>query len=471
MQFNSISFLLFLAIVLAIHNAPLSWRARKLNLLVASYVFYAAWNPPFVLLLWASTGVDWFVARAIARSTTAARRRALLCVSLAVNLGALSFFKYGGFLLENFVALCGALGFDFNPAKPDIILPVGISFYTFQTLSYTLDVYAGRARPWHSFLDYALYVTFFPQLVAGPIVRSSTFLPQCETERRSTGALLGRGFALLVLGLFMKVVVADGLLAPVVEQVYDGRSFPGFVSAWLGTFAFAGQIFCDFAGYSTCAIGVAMCLGFELPRNFHFPYAAAGFSDFWARWHISLSTWLRDYLYIPLGGNRYGITRTQVNLMLTMLIGGLWHGAAWTFVIWGGLHGLFLVAERPLRGWLTAHRALPVRIAHVALTFACVCIAWVFFRTDNLDAARQILTPMLTGRSLEGALVVSRLDTWIVLGTTSLMLLLHFTLRDVDLYASLERVPWWARSVAIACMLLMVVTMHGEDRAFIYFQF
>ena len=272
-----------------------------------------------------------------------------LVVSLSVNLGLLGFFKYGTFLLDNFITFSELLGIPFTPAKPDIILPVGISFYTFQTLSYTLDIYFRKSRPWSSFLDYALFVTFFPQLVAGPIVRSSEFLPQCLTPRRATLERFSWGLILLVSGLFQKIVVADGLLAPIVEKVYDTGMVPDTLSAWCGTLAFSGQIFCDFAGYSSCAIGVAMCLGFKIPDNFRSPYAAIGFSDFWGRWHISLSSWLRDYLYIPLGGNRKGAAGTYINLMLTMLIGGLWHGASWTFVFWGGLHGLYLAVERMFR--------------------------------------------------------------------------------------------------------------------------
>jgi alginate O-acetyltransferase complex protein AlgI len=471
MQFNSFSFLLLFAAVLAVHNSPLTWRARKFGLLIASYLFYAAWNPPFVLLLWGSTLVDWFVARALHRTTGLGQRRGLLFISLGVNLGALVFFKYGGFLLENFVALSAVVGVEFHPAAPDIVLPVGISFYTFQTLSYTLDIYRNQARPWHSFLDYALYVTFFPQLVAGPIVRSNTFLPQCEDTRRTTGPALGLGLALLVLGLFMKIVIADGLLAPVVERVFDATVPVTFASGWFGTVAFAGQIFCDFAGYSTCAIGIAMSLGFTLPRNFHFPYAATGLSNFWTRWHISLSTWLRDYLYISLGGSRRSLSRTQINLMITMLIGGLWHGASWTFVVWGGLHGLYLVVERPFRSQLARVRAWPLRLLHVGITFFLVCIAWVFFRAVSVAHAMAMLRPMLTGRVVEGGLVLTPTDYFVVSATMSTMLVLHFVLRDVDLYGSLERLPWWMRSVLLATMLFAIITMPGEDRAFIYFQF
>jgi len=337
--FNSLTFVAFFAIVLLLHNLPFGWRTKKVNLLLASYLFYAAWNPPFVALLWLSTIVDWYVAKALHRAEGTAKRRGLLWVSIVVNLGILGFFKYGGFLLENFVALVGALGLDFHPAAPDLILPVGISFYTFQTMAYSLDVYLRRAEPAKSFLDFALFVTFFPQLVAGPIVRPTHLVPQFEQPRKATSRQLLWGLGLMTLGIFEKVVIADGALAPTVDDVFGAKGYVPFLDAWLGAMAFSGQIFCDFAGYSTTAIGAALCLGFSIPNNFRFPYAAVGFSDFWRRWHISLSTWLRDYLYIPLGGNRKGNIRTYVNLSVTMLLGGLWHGASWTFVVWGGLHG------------------------------------------------------------------------------------------------------------------------------------
>lgn len=306
MVFNSLTFLLFFAVVTALHYVPLPWRTRKANLLLASYLFYAAWNPPFVLLLWFSTMVDWYLAGRIHQSTDDHRRRWLLSLSILTNLGLLGYFKYGYFVLNNLVGVLSAAGIEYRPADLDIILPIGISFYTFQTLSYTIDVYRRRLTPGKSFLDYALYVTFFPQLVAGPIVRAGEFLPQCLTPRRATGSQFGWGLILLVVGLFQKVVLADTLLSPVVDKVYGAGSGIGTIEAWIGTLAFSGQIFFDFAGYSTCAIGVAMCLGFSLPDNFRYPYGAIGFSEFWQRWHISLSSWLRDYLYVPLGGSRHG---------------------------------------------------------------------------------------------------------------------------------------------------------------------
>ena len=346
MVFNSLTFVVFFVMVLLLHNLPLSWGVKKINLLVASYLFYAAWNPPFILLLWASTVVDWLVARQIHRQEAPTRRKAWLIVSLVVNLGFLGFFKYGNFALVNWHALMNAVGVHYRQTEWNILLPVGISFYTFHSMSYTLDIYWKRVEPIPKLFDFALFVAFFTQLVAGPILRTSDLVPQFARPRTATRNQLCWGLALMTFGLFEKVVLADGAFAPVADAVFRAKGPVNSLDAWLGTLAFSGQIFCDFAGYSIVAIGAALCLGFNIPNNFRFPYAATGFSDFWRRWHISLSTWLRDYLYIPLGGNRKGEARTYANLMTTMLLGGLWHGANWTFVVWGGLHGAYLAAER-----------------------------------------------------------------------------------------------------------------------------
>jgi D-alanyl-lipoteichoic acid acyltransferase DltB (MBOAT superfamily) len=359
-----------------------------------------------------------------------------------------------------------------------IVLPVGISFYTFQTLSYTIDIYRGNAKPWSSFLDFALFVTFFPQLVAGPILRAADFLPQCNNPRTPTSTQFYWSLWLVLLGLFQKVVLADTLLAPTVELVYDAIEAPTFASAWIGTMAFAGQIFFDFAGYSTCAIGVAGCLGFVLPDNFRFPYAAVGLADFWKRWHISLSTWLRDYLYIPLGGNRKGWFRTNVNLMVTMLLGGLWHGASWNFVLWGGLHGTLLVIER----WLRRIGAMPERVSElpplhrtigVALTFVAVCFTWVFFRSESLDRSVLISGAMLGFASTDAARLVGSLDMLMSVPPIVLLLGAHWLMRDSDLERAMVRyhVPVWLYGVLSALMIIGIAFSSGEDRAFIYFQF
>jgi len=472
LQFNSYVFAAFFAIVLAGYNLPgLSWRGQKVWLLVTSYLFYAAWDPVFIALVWLSTFVDWTAARLITRAKTPSRRRGLLIISLIINLGVLGYFKYGNFVLGNLVSALHAIGIDYQPARFDIILPIGISFYTFHTLSYTLDIYLGRTTPWRSFLDFALYVTFFPALIAGPILRASQFLPQCAQPRRTTGRLLAWGLTLVVLGLFEKCVVADVMLAPAADLVFTASPV-GAADAWTGTLAFAGQIFCDFAGYSTCAIGVALCLGFSLPDNFRFPYAAVGFSEFWTRWHISLSTWLRDYLYIPLGGNRAGVVRTYVNLMLTMLIGGLWHGASWTFVVWGGLHGAYLIGERlvsrvlPPGAWRARAGA---RFAGAMLTFVLVCIAWVFFRAASFAEAFAILEGMFG--VARGPRVLPLVNYEIVGVVTVALLATHWAMRARPLEDLVERTPWLVRSLALGTMIVAIIIMQGQDRAFIYFQF
>ncbi len=474
MLFNSFSFLQFFAVVLVLHYLPFPWAVKKFNLLVASYLFYAAWNPPFVVLIWLSTLVDWYVVKGLARTERRALRRLLLLTSLTCNLGLLGFFKYGGFVLENFTAAVNAIGIPYAPAAPNIILPVGISFYTFQTLSYTIDVYRGQARGWHSFLDYALYVTFFPQLVAGPIVRATDFLPQCIQPRVANLQQLGWGLCLLVLGLFQKIVLADAFFAPIADKVFANAQHLPTLDAWIGTLAFAGQIFCDFAGYSTCAIGAALCLGFHIQDNFRFPYAAVGFSDFWRRWHISLSSWLRDYLYIPLGGNRYGPSRTYAALFTTMLLGGLWHGAAWTFVIWGALHGSYLIVERLLTQRVPAWRVWrmwPTRLVLALFTFAMVCFAWVPFRAQSFADA-YAMAGSLFGRLPETHWSEVRTnEAGLVLALMAGMLVLQGALRDSSVEAAVQRIPWWLRGIGLGGMIVAMALTAGDDRAFIYFQF
>ena len=473
MIFNSLTFVAFFAAVLALHYSPFfSWHQKKINLLLASYLFYAAWNPPFVILLWVSTVVDWWAAQAMVRSDKQATRRAWMIVSVVVNLGMLGYFKYGEFLLQNFVAFAASIGVEYRPPEWNIVLPVGISFYTFATLSYTLDVYLRRAKPAKHFLDYALFVTFFPHLVAGPIMRPTELVPQFAESRRATPHQLYFGFALIILGLFQKVVLADGFLAPVVEKVYDAREgVPTMIDAWVATLAFSGQIFCDFAGYSSTAIGVALCLGFAMPDNFRFPYAAVGFSDFWRRWHITLSSWLRDYLYIPLGGNRHGPARTYAALMGTMLLGGLWHGAAWTFVVWGGLHGLYLAAERWLKGKFGGWKPGPAQfLALGILTYALVNLTWVFFRAKNFTVASNMLTSMagLADKPVAMIALLPMIYAMVIVGG---IFTTHWVMRDKTLEIAVERTPAWVVGALLGIMAIAVVAEQGKGSAFIYFQF
>jgi len=473
MVFNSLTFILFFALVLGLHHLPFSWRVKKFNLLLASCLFYAAWNPPFVALLLGAAVVDFWLARWIDRVESPTLRTMGLALSLGLNLGLLCFFKYANFMLANFVQFLAWFGISFQAAAPDVVLPLGISFYTFETISYLIDVYRRRIKAWDSFLDYALFLTFFPHLVAGPIVRAADFLPQCQQPRRASGEQLGWGLALMAIGLFEKVLLADVFFAPVADRVFAAKTTIGGGDAWIGALAFSGQIFFDFAGYSTCGIGAALCLGFVLKNNFHFPYAAIGFSDFWRRWHISLSSWLRDYLYIPLGGNRVSPLRCNANLLITMLLGGLWHGASWTFVAWGGLHGCYLMGERFLRPRLEHFQVLQSRACAVlamALTYVLVLVSWVFFRAPDFHSAYAILGEMfrLSGRPLA---VLSAGEATVVLAGVAIMVFGQWVMRDSSIERLVERMPWWARSVSLALIVAVIVLTPGEDRAFIYFQF
>ena len=471
MVFNSLTFLVFFALVLFLHNLPFSWKTKKTNLLIASYLFYAAWNPPFIILLWVSTVVDWYAAQKLVHAQKQSARRFWMLLSVVVNLGMLAYFKYGTFMLENFQLLMSSIGVNYIAPEWNIILPVGISFYTFATLSYTLDIYLKRAQPAKNFLDYALFVTFFPHLVAGPIMRPTELVPQFVEPRKANASMIRFGLALMTLGLFQKVVLADTFLAPAAEKVYDGMVAPGMLDAWMGTLAFSGQIFCDFAGYSTTAIGAALCLGFAMPDNFRFPYAAIGFSDFWRRWHITLSTWLRDYLYIPLGGNRHGPARTYMALMLTMLIGGLWHGASWTFVVWGGLHGLYLSVERILRGRFSTYTPGPWALFGFALlTYTLINITWVFFRADGFGKAWTVLSGMFGGNA--GAEPI--LSTYYLLTvalTVGGIVFTHWRMRTQTLEMAVAKVPTLVLSVALAIMAFAIIIVQGDGSAFIYFQF
>ena len=471
MVFNSLTFVMFFVVVLALHSMPFKWTTKKVNLLVASYLFYAAWNPPFIILLWISTVVDWYAAQKLVHAEKPAARRAWMLLSVVANLGMLSYFKYGHFLLENFSLLMSHIGVAYQAPQFDIILPVGISFYTFATMSYTLDIYLRRAEPAKNFLDYALFVTFFPHLVAGPIMRPTELVPQFAEPRKATPEMLRFGLALIVLGMFQKIVLADSFLASAAEMVYDGKGAPGALDAWIATLAFSGQIFCDFAGYSTTAIGVAMCLGFAMPDNFRFPYAAVGFSDFWRRWHITLSTWLRDYLYIPLGGNRHGEARLYLALVLTMLLGGLWHGASWTFVVWGALHGTYLVIERLLRRQFGGYQPGAFTLFLFGLlTFALVNIAWVFFRAKTFGKAWQILTGMF-GAAGKAAPILPTMQLVTVALIITGIVFAHWRLRNRTLESAVARVHPWVIAVVLAFMAFAIVIAQGDSNAFIYFQF
>ncbi len=382
MPFNSVEFLCFFCLLLLLLVWTHKDQAQKIIYLIASYLFYMWWNPVFILLIIFSTAVDFFVGKKIADG---AYKKRWLWVSICANLGLLAFFKYFGFFEENLLWLMRSMGSEPSWTSLNIILPVGISFYTFQTMSYSIDIYRGNLKPTKSFLDFAVFVSFFPQLVAGPIVRASEFLPQLEVKRSLDFSKLN--LILIGKGLFKKVIIADNL-AFFVDRIFENPELYPSAIIWIAAFCFSIQIYCDFSGYTDIAIGVAGVLGFKFPHNFNKPYFAVSPSDFWRRWHITLSRWLRDYLYISLGGNRNGTYMTYRNLFLTMLLGGLWHGASWNFVLWGFLHGFILIVYRFfkldafIKSW--SKFSLPSILNYLFFQYF-VILTWITFRVEDFD--------------------------------------------------------------------------------------
>ena len=470
MVFNSLVFLVFFGVVYSLYRL-LPHRGQNTLLLVASYFFYGWWDWRFLSLILLSTSVDFIAGWIIGNAEPGQRRRRIaLCISVTTDLTVLGFFKYFNFFAENLVGLLQQLGVAASIHHLQIILPVGISFYTFQTMSYTLDIYRGQLRPTRNFLDFATFVAFFPQLVAGPIERAAHLLPQIVNPRTVTRAGIESGAWLIAWGLFKKCVIADNL-AVIVDGVFNGGAPTGAV-ALLAVYAFAFQIFCDFSGYSDIARGLGRLMGVELMVNFNNPYFALNPKDFWARWHISLSSWLRDYLYIPLGGNRKGPRRMYINLALTMLLGGLWHGAAWTFVIWGAFHGLLLVGYHAwsrrfsVKGAVDSGRWLWLRRAGM---FHLVCLGWLFFRADSVGQVAAMLREMVghfawnaEAANMLAAILLLCLPLWLVQ-------LLQVKTRDLLAPAGLSLVP---RTALYAVMILMFLALGNTGGgAFIYFQF
>lgn len=467
---TSVFWFFFFAVVVAFYTLPR--RARTPLLLVASYVFYMAWDWRFAGLILMSTAIDYGVGRAM-NDRTPRGRRGLLVLSLVVNLGILGFYKYFDFFVESFA---GLFGLDPASATLGLVLPVGVSFYTFQSMSYTIDVYRGRLQPVRSAVDFALFVAFFPQLVAGPIVRAATFFPQLRAWSAPDGLRLREAIQLILFGLVKKMVLADRFAMIADPHFADPGTDP--VAAWVGVFAFAMQIFFDFSGYTDIARGCALVLGFDFPVNFRRPYLATSITDFWHRWHISLSNWLRDYLYVPLGGNRHGTWKTYRNLMLTMLLGGLWHGAAWTFVVWGAWHGALLAIERALghatRGSVLARLVdTPgLRPLRVLWTFVLVCAGWVVFRAPDLATARSLF---------EGLFAVDQFVEWKAFTEVAPALWWGTALTLVvawleDRYGLLSRLPRQSSVVQVmlyvVCLwLLEFFAVVDQSIPYVYFQF
>ncbi|MCP4262242.1 MAG: MBOAT family protein [Planctomycetes bacterium] len=470
MNFVSFSFLFLLAVVLVIRMISDRYGLRNtylVALLIASMVFYGWFVPIYLVLILFSSAVDFVAGRQLALDDRPKQRRLWLTASLVANLGLLGTFKYFDFFLENLEGLGQSLIYTgIILPRLDVILPIGISFYTFQSMSYTIDIYRGEIKPVKRFWKFLLYVSLFPQLVAGPIVRAKDFLYQIGRIRRIRLSVWSQGLYLMIQGFFLKMVIADHCGAMVDEYWAQGVGSDGngFMSLYT-TVLFSMQIFCDFAGYTNIARGVAYLLGFRLPINFNSPYVAASFSEFWRRWHITLSTWLRDYLYISLGGNRKGTARTYANLLIVMLLGGLWHGAANTFVIWGAIHGGALAIER-LLGLNRGRHSLVVKLGWAVVVQAVVIVAWIFFRSNGTAQAVAILTSIFTGPyemlskqlMMFGSLLIAPVA------------MLHLRTVGVERLRLPKPSPtekgFWA-----AIMFYFIVTGHATNETFIYFQF
>lgn len=467
MLFNSISFLLFFPIVVAVFFILPSVRTRNIFLLAASYFFYMNWEPVYALLLLSSTAITFFAAIGIDRVTERKRKKAFLVGSLVANLAILFFFKYYAFVAENITSLLNALGLAVEFPHFHLLLPVGISFYIFQALGYSIDVFKGKVAVERNFFTYALFVSFFPQLVAGPIERSTNLLPQFHEKKVFSYENIMSGLRLMLWGYFLKLALADrcGLYVdPVFNNVpyHNGSSF--FIASLLFTF----QIYGDFAGYSLTAIGAAKAMGFNLMENFRRPYLSMSVSEFWHRWHISLSSWFRDYVYIPLGGNRKGRFRSYINVLATFILSGAWHGANWTFIVWGTLHGLLLCVERFL-GWNKKQWHSVSKFFHCVLTFVLVAAAWVFFRANTISDAFVIFKEIATDC---GVPYMHKSNLLAVAMALTILLAKEIKDERGSKFTLSGSPSWIVRHVYIVAMIAFIFlfgVLNGDQ--FIYFQF
>jgi len=489
MLFNSIEFLIFLVVVCSILAIIKYRNFQHMFLLIASYLFFYFSSNYLLSLLIISTVLDYYVGKEIYNSKTKARKKLLLVISLAGNLGLLGFFKYADFAIDQFNVFGNYINLSDGIPFLNLALPIGISFYTFQTISYTVDIYRGQLKPSNSLREFALFVSFFSQLVAGPIVRAKEFLPQLREKFSNNDSVYSRliqikssnlklGITIIAFGFFKKMFFADNI-APLVNQIFTNPVGASSFEIWTATIAFGIQIYGDFSGYSDIAIGTALILGFKIPMNFNKPYFALSPSDFWRRWHISLSSWLRDYLYIPLGGNRKSPSRTYINLFIVMFFGGLWHGASWNFVIWGVLHGLYLGIHDLLKNrfpFLTKIKFFQTKsgkILSILITQYFVFLAWIPFRIhdfDHLSYAMQkyVFIDFVTDNILQFILLYK-----IPVALMVLFVILHFiSFRKSDLILKISNLPlkYWFIPLAII-MTLIVLFYDGNSKDFIYFRF
>ena len=473
MLFNSFEFILFFAVITLAYRL-LGRKGQNLLLLGASYFFYGCWNWRFLLLLFASTVIDFYCGKKIEVAASSKHKRSWLILSLSANFGILGFFKYFNFFIGSLSGLLGSFGWHLDPFALKVILPVGVSFYTFQSISYIVDIYSNKIKPEKKFLDYALFVAFFPQLVAGPIERAGHMLPQYKTERKLTSLKNREGVWFIYWGFFLKVFMADNL-ARIVDLVFNQAGPVPGIEVALGSYAFAFQIFGDFAGYSFIAMGLARLLGFELMINFLFPYFVTNPRDFWKHWHISLSSWLRDYLYIPLGGNKKGTLNTYFYLFITMLLGGLWHGAAWTYVIWGIFQGLILIIHRVFRKKFPqkndASSAPPlIVLIKVLFMFHVTCIGWLIFRANSFEQLSGFFHSLffdLNARSDKAFYMAAQIVFY-----SALFLAVQIMQKSKNKLTCLLDLPGLSPWIIYGAMFYLIAVW-GEfgGKPFIYFQF
>ncbi len=465
MAFNSFEFALFLPIFLVIFYAVYSkQRIRDVTLLVGSYVFYMSWYWQYAGLIVLSTIVDYFVGQKLGKESNKKKRKWLLITSLVMNLGVLAIFKYYNFFYESSQIAFSFIGINIPDLYHQLLLPVGISFYTFQTLSYTIDVYRQDIRPEKSFIKFAVFVSFFPQLVAGPIVRAKDFLPQINKPTRINVEQWNAGMLLIFIGLFKKIIIADLLAYLAVDAIFENPGQYSSLDLLVGLYAYTFQIYCDFSGYSDIAIGIALLLGFTLPINFNRPYIAQTPSDFWRRWHISLSGWLRDYLYISLGGNKASKILTYRNLMITMLLGGLWHGAAVNFIIWGAFHGLILIITRNV---ICEPKVNLSALIKIFVTFHLIVFSWLLFRISDMSTFVEYVSGLF---QMSGGTVLNPL-LYTVLFIAAIS---HFSSKDFTYDVVIRHFNKWllpVKAIVYSLAIMLFVGASIGTPAFIYFQF
>jgi alginate O-acetyltransferase complex protein AlgI len=474
MLFCSSTFVLFFLIVFTLYWATRSHALRVWILLGASYVFYACWNHWLALLLVVSSTADFLIARGMEATPSARRRRFLLVASLVGNVGLLCWFKYSNFFLRSLEEAAEVFGLTLSLPVLKILLPVGISFYTFEAINYTVDVYRGKARAERNLAHFMLFILFFPHLVAGPIVRARDFLPLVSRRKRWSWLRASVGVRLIVLGMLKKLAVADRM-ALYVDPVFADPSAFGTAALWLATIAYALQVYCDFSGYSDMALGLAHLFGYHLALNFNMPFLAANFADFWRRWHMSLSSWIRDYLFIPLGGSRGSRWQTYRNILVTMTLCGLWHGANWNYVLWGFLNGALLVIHSMFRPWCEQRPRLrdallsaPGTAFRVALTFTCFCLTLAVFRSPGLVAAGETLSRLFVPTAGQ-SLTLKPMGLYLTFAAVALAHYLGTRNRGVALW---ERLPIPVRGLSYgAALTLALVAVPTASKAFIYFQF